>query len=125
MNTFIKLGVIISCSTMTACTTTSSLGHFTAASTHNVRNLDYDIANHTKVRTEGEACIKTFLGLINLGEDENRQEIALNNAIRSGQGNGTDGDLLVNVLITETYTSLPGYRSNCIVVAGDLVRLQK
>ncbi len=124
LNKVLKISIAASCLMMTACSTTSSLGHFTAASTHNVRNLDYNVSNNTSVRTEGEACSRAFLGFP-FGDDENRQQIAMDNAIRSGQDSGTDGDMLVNVLITENDFGFLGYRSNCILIKGDLVRLEK
>jgi len=120
----LPLALASSCLMLVSCTTTNSLGHFTAASTHNVRNLDYNVANKTSVQTQGESCIKSFLG-IPFGDLENRQQIAMDNAIRSGQASGIDGDMLVNVLITENDFGFLGYRSNCTSVKGDLVRIEK
>ncbi|MDQ6984290.1 MAG: hypothetical protein Q9M44_06210 [Ghiorsea sp.] len=120
----LQMTIGASCLMLVGCSSTASLGHFTAASTHNVRNLDYNVANNTSVRTEGESCSKSFIG-IPFGVSENRQQIALDSAIRSGQDSGTDGDMLVNVLITETDFGFLGYRSNCITIKGDLVRLEK
>ena len=108
---------------ISGCTSKVGLGHFTAASTHNVRNLNYDAQDNTKILTSGEACIRTIL-FFKFGAKENRQEIAMNNAIRNGQNNKVDGDMLVNVQITEETSTYPFYHSDCIKVEGDLVRLK-
>jgi len=120
----ILLPIIASTLMVTGCTTTKGLGTFTMASTHNVRGVEYDVNNKTKVLTEGESCDKSFFGFV-LGESENKFQIAMNNAIRNGQSNGVDGDLLVNVSIEEEKFAIAGYSSDCVVVKGDLVRVNK
>jgi hypothetical protein len=105
-----------------SCTSTKGLGTFTMASTHNVRGVEYSIDKNTKVFTEGESCDRSFFGL-GLGKSENKLQIAMNDAIRNGQKNGVDGDLLVNVNIKEEKFGILGYSSDCIIIEGDLIRV--
>jgi hypothetical protein len=100
----------------------SRLGQFTAASSFNVRNLDYDLT--TSVRVEGEDCHK-------VGQEPNdsRLQRAMDQAIRNGQAKGVSGDLLVNVRIDQVKKNKPGFIGipqayDCLVVAGDLVSLR-
>ena len=114
---------------LTGCSTTTPLGNFTMASTHNVRGIDYDKGDNTKTYTTGTSCDRSFLGL-SLGKSENKFQKAMDDAIRSGQKSGffkdgVDGDLLVNVTITEERVGFLGYSSDCTVVTGDLVRVKK
>jgi hypothetical protein len=98
------------------------LGNFTAASTHNVRNLQYSLANKTKVHVQGDTCIHSVL-FIPFGHSGNRIEYATDDAIRDGQSRGLDGDLLVNVRMTQFSWSVLLYSQDCIKVEGDLVSL--
>ena len=103
---------------------TQRLGQFTAASTQNVRNLNYDIDNNTKVKTEGESCIKTFI-IIPIGNHDDRIQRAMDDAIKNGQTKGLDGDLLVNARIDWTTWAIPLiYGENCVTVKGVLVKLK-
>ncbi len=99
------------------------LGHFTAASSFNVSNLEYDSSSSSSVI--GEDCHK-----INESPNDSRLQRAMDNAIRSGQEKGIAGDLLVNVRIDQVVKRKPGFlmlptKHNCIVVKGDLVTLRK
>ena len=99
------------------------LGHFTAASSFNVSNLDYDLTSGQKV--EGEDCHR-----IDESPNDSRLQRAMDNAIRAGQEEGLSGDLLVNVRIDQKVKRKPGFlglptKHNCIIVKGDLVSLKK
>lgn len=100
------------------------LGQFTAASSQNVRNLDYDLSTTTKVKAEGESCIKTYV-IIPVGNQDDRIQRAMDNAIENGHKKGLDGDLLVNVRIDWDSWVIPFiYGENCVTVKGDLVKLK-
>jgi hypothetical protein len=101
----------------------SRLGHFTALSTQNVRNLDYRISDHTKVRVKGDSCIHTVF-FIPIGHKDDRLQRAVDDAIHNGQDDGIDGDLLVNVRMDISAWSLLLYGQNCVKVSGDLVRIE-
>lgn len=105
-----------------ACCSTR-LGHFTAASTHNVRNLRYSISNTTKVRVEGDTCIHEIF-FIPVGHSDDRLQRAMDDAIRTGQDDGIDGDLLVNVRMNHLTWSLILYGQDCVEVEGDLVKIE-
>ncbi len=113
----ICLAVALTC---TCCST--RLGHFTALSTNNVRNLRYGVANHTKARVEGTTCIHTVF-FIPIGHTDDRLQRAADDAIRTGQDDGIDGDLLVNVRMNHYSWSLILYGQDCVEVEGDLVKL--
>jgi hypothetical protein len=107
---------------LTGCT--QRLGQFTAASTQNVRNLNYDIADKTKVRAEGDSCINTVI-IIPIGHNDDRIQRAMDDAIKNGQAKGLDGDLLVNARIDWTHWYIPLlFGQNCVNVQGDLVKLK-
>lgn len=107
----ISLSLLISgCSTR--------LGQFTAASTHNVRNLDY--TTETKRPVKGDSCIHHVL-FIPIGASDDRIQRAMDDAISTGQRRGTDGDLLVNARINHEAWSIGIYGQDCIEVTGDLV----
>ena len=98
------------------------LGHFTAASSFNVSNLNYDLTSGSQV--EGEDCHK-----IDESPNDSRLQRAMDNAIRSGQEAGLSGDLLVNVRVDQKVKRKPGFlgiptKHNCIIVKGDLVGLK-
>jgi len=101
----LSLGMMISFS---GCAT--SLGQFTVASSHNVRNLNY--TTEEKVKTSGSACARNILGLPISQQDDLLQR-AVDDAIRNGQssifGKEVDGDLLVNVRITYEPTTFMIY----------------
>jgi hypothetical protein len=102
-----------------------SLGQFTVASSHNVRNLDYTTEN--KVRVSDSACARNLFGIIPLSQQDDLLQRATDNAIRDGQssffGKEVDGDMLVNVRITADTTTLIIYNDTCYNVEGDLVKL--
>ena len=103
---------------------TQRFGQFTAASSQNVRNLDYDLETNTKVKAEGESCIKTFI-IIPVGNKDDRIQRAMDDAIENGHQNGLDGDLLVNVRIDWSSWVIPLlYGEDCVTVKGDLVKLK-
>lgn len=103
---------------------TQRLGQFTAVSTQNVRNLNYDIADNTKVKAEGDSCIRTFF-IIPVGHDDDRIQRAIDDAIKNGQAKGLDGDLLVNARIDMSAWMIPFiYAQNCINAKGDLVKIK-
>ena len=103
------------------------LGHFTAASTFNVRGFAYD--QRSAVKVSGEDCVR--MGAIS---NDSRIQRAMDNAIRTGQLQNPDADLLVNVRIDQTYPvryvrdiifpiNIPT-SFDCIEVSGDLVKLK-
>lgn len=103
---------------------TQRLGQFTAASSQNVRNLDYDLSANTKVKAEGESCIKTYI-IIPVGDHDDRIQRAMDDAIENGHKKGLDGDLLVNVRIDWNTWAVPLiYGENCVTIKGDLVKLK-
>lgn len=106
------------------CSANYRMGQFTAASSNNVRNLNYEIATKTKVRTEGQTCIQNVMGF-SWGDRDDRIQRAMDAAIQKGQDNAIDGDLLVNVRIEQEITSYVFYGTDCMKVAGDLVQLTK
>jgi len=71
------------------------LGQFTAASTHNVRGLDYSTEQGTLTKTEGETCLHTVI-IFPVGKHDDRIQRAMDNAISNGRSSGIDGDLLNN-----------------------------
>lgn len=113
------------CSTLVGCaaqTPEYRLGQFTAASSFNVRNLDYDSSSGTRV--EGEDCHQ-----VGQQPNDSRLQRAMDQAIQNGQDEGITGDLLVNVRIDQVQKNKPGSffglptPHNCIVVDGELVTL--
>lgn len=106
------------------CSSTRRLGQFTAASSHNVRNLNYSIEDGTKVLVKGSSCYSTVFGF-SFGEFDDRIQRAMDAAIANGQKKGLDGDLLVNVRIAETKRNLIFFGKNCMVVQGNLVKVDK
>jgi hypothetical protein len=99
------------------------LGQFTAASTQNIRNLHYSVADNTVTKTEGEACARNILG-IPINQQDDLLQRAMDNAIENGRKKGIDGDLLVNVRIKRTHTTLILYNDTCYIVTGDLVKIE-
>ncbi len=101
------------------------LGQFTMASSSNVRNLNYTIADKTKTETIGEDCHR-----IGLKGNDARLQRAMDDAIKKGQRDGIDGDILVNVRIDqESIMRNTGFLGspeeyNCMVVRGDLVKIK-
>lgn len=99
------------------------LGQFTAASSYNVRNLEYDSSSATRV--VGEDCHK-----VGVQPNDSRLQRAMDDAIKRGQDKGVTGDLLVNVRIDQVQKNKPGFLGlptphNCIEVEGELVTLRK
>ena len=113
---------ILGVTLLSGCST--KLGNFTAASTQNVRNLDYSIENKTKQNVKGESCIHQVL-FVPVGHSDDRIQRAMDSAISVGQNKGLDGDLLVNVRINHRVWSVGLYGQDCIEVEGDLVALDK
>ncbi|WP_372972626.1 hypothetical protein [Marinobacter sp.] len=99
------------------------LGQFTAASSFNVRNLDYDSTSATRV--QGEDCHQ-----VGQPPNDSRLQRAMDDAIQNGQDQGVTGDLLVNVRIDQVQKNKPGSffglpaAHNCIEVEGELVTLR-
>ncbi|OOE33496.1 hypothetical protein BZG05_10715 [Salinivibrio kushneri] len=113
--------------------TDERLGQFTAASSFNVRNLEYQKSNKTSSFTKGKSCFQVNLYSLAYvsGPKDNLLQRAMDDAIRNGQDQGIDGDLLVNARIerkTEYETSGKIFsvkkRFECVVVEGDLVKIQ-
>ena len=101
------------------------LGQFTAASTQNVRNLNYNLVDNTKVKTEGDSCISTVI-IFPIGNQDDRIQRAMDDAIKNGHTKGLDGDLLVNARIDLTAWYIPLlFGQNCVTVEGDLVKITK
>ncbi len=113
--TLIAAFVLAGCSTR--------LGQFTAASSQNVRNLDYSVTEKSKQHVKGDSCIHTVI-LLPFGPSDDRLQRAMDDAIARGQKNGLDGDLLVNVRIDHSAWSLLAYGQDCVSVEGDLVALK-
>lgn len=101
------------------------LGQFTAASSMNVRNLDYSLAEKTTARTTGDSCIHIVFFFIPIGDFNDRIQRAMDNAIQNGRSRGLDGDLLVNTRIDHSAWTTGIYGQNCITVEGDLVTINK
>lgn len=112
-----SLLMVVGCSTR--------LGQFTAASTMNVRNLDYSLADQTTAKTSGDSCIHIVLFFIPIGDFNDRIQRAMDDAIQNGRDRGLDGDLLVNTRIDNTAWTAGIYGQNCITVEGDLVTIDK
>ncbi|EKQ5902655.1 hypothetical protein ACEWBT_24240 [Vibrio parahaemolyticus] len=113
--------------------TDERLGQFTAASSFNVRNLDYEESNNTSSYTKGKSCYQVNLNTLAYisGPKDNLLQRAMDDAIRNGQNQGIDGDLLVNARIerkTEYQESGEIFvlkkRFECVVVQGDLVKIE-
>jgi len=114
------------CSLLVGCaaqTPEYRLGQFTAASSFNVRNLDYDSTTATRVM--GEDCHQ-----VGQQPNDSRLQRAMDQAIQNGQDQGITGDLLVNVRIDQVQKNKPGNffgiptAHNCIEVEGELVKLR-
>lgn len=112
--------------------TDERLGQFTAASSFNVRNLEYQKSNNTSSYTKGKSCYEVDLYTLAYisGPKDNFLQRAMDDAIRNGQAQGIDGDLLVNARIerkTEYEESGEIFiwkkRFECVVVEGDLVKI--
>ena len=107
-------------------------GQFTAASTFDIRNLDYEKSKNTATFVEGKACYKVNPQTLayESGPKDNLMQRAMDEAIRAGQSNGIDGDLLVNARIERKTEHRQGEnvflkdRFECIFVSGDLVRIK-
>ncbi|MCP5326036.1 MAG: hypothetical protein H7A09_06885 [Oceanospirillaceae bacterium] len=112
----LSLVVLAGCSTR--------LGQFTAASSMNVRNLEYSLPNNTAAHTEGDSCIHTVF-VFPIGNKDDRIQRALDNAIQNGRQKGIDGDLLVNARIDHSAWWAFLYGQDCVSVEGDLVKLNK
>ncbi|WP_404414541.1 hypothetical protein [Marinospirillum sp.] len=107
---------------VTGCTSTQRMGDFTAASSQNVRNLDYSVAEGSSTRVKGETCV-TYVWIFKLGPSDAQIQRAMDDAISNGRDSGLDGDLLVNVRIENEIRNLPLYNKQCVVVSGDLVSI--
>lgn len=118
---FFFISAIIALIILPGCS--SRLGHFTAASTQNVRNLNYSVENATKQHVEGYTCVRSVF-FIPFGHKDDRLQRAMDDAIKNGHDGGVDGDLLVNVRINHSAWSAIVYGQNCISVEGDLVKLE-
>ncbi|EAS40428.1 hypothetical protein C9J48_00340 [Photobacterium profundum] len=81
--------------------TNERLGQFTAASSYNIRNLEYEKSEGTASHVEGKVCYKVNLYTLAYmeGPKDNLLQRAMDNAIRNGQDNGLEGDLLASLLI--------------------------
>ncbi|MEP1449064.1 MAG: hypothetical protein ABJK37_23375 [Paraglaciecola sp.] len=114
--------------------TNERLGQFTAASSFNVRNLEYEKGTNTVSYTKGKACYQVNLHTLVYisGPKDNLMQRAMDEAIRNGQKTGIDGDLLVNTRIERIteYKEKGDFfkikeRYECLVVEGDLVKIKK
>lgn len=114
--------------------TDERLGQFTAASSFNVRNLNYEKSDNTASFTKGKSCYEVNLVSLTYisGPKDNLLQRAMDEAIRNGQTAGIDGDLLVNARIerkTEYKETgkifVTKQRYECVVVEGDLVKIKK
>lgn len=106
------------------CSTSHRMGDFTAASSQNVRNLEYSVSENSMSRVKGESC-RNQIFIFGYGPVDARVQRAMDAAIENGRESGIDGDMLVNVRIEVNNTAYPFYHSNCVVVTGDLVTVNK
>lgn len=106
------------------CSHYTPLGEFTVVSTHNVRNLDYEISSEKGVKTTGKSSVTYFFNL-RLTSSKDLLQKAMDEAIEKGRKNGVDGDLLVNVRIEHKTTSFFGVQKFIYKVTGDLVKVSK
>jgi hypothetical protein len=120
MKTIKVLAVLTAVLLISACST--RMGQFTAASSMNVRNLDYSIENNSVANTEGDSCIHHVF-VLPIGNRDDRIQRAMDDAIQNGRQRGIDGDLLVNVRINHSAWSVLFYGRDCISVEGDLVSI--
>ncbi len=113
--------------------TDERLGQFTAASSFNVRNLEYKKSNNTASHTRGKSCYQVNIATLAYisGPKDDLLQRAMDDAIRNGQAQGIDGDLLVNARIERKteYKEKGEFfvvkeRFECVVVEGDLVKLE-
>lgn len=116
------ISVIAALLVLAGCSTNARLGQFTAASSMNIRNLDYSIENQTEAHVKGESCFKTIT-FFTLGNTDDRLQRAMDDAIQKGRKDITSGDLLVNVRISMSSFNAPFYHKNCYEVEGDLVSI--
>ena len=100
------------------------LGQFTAASSQNVRNLDYSSDKNSKKKVIGKSCATRVL-FFPIGPQDDLIQRAMDSAISNGQAAGLDGDLLVNVRMDLKPWTAVIAGQNCVVVEGDLVTLSK
>lgn len=108
------------------------LGQFTAASSFDIRNLNYEKSKNTATFVEGKTCYKVNAQTLiyESGPQDNLIQRAMDEAIRAGQKEGLDGDLLVNARIERKTEHREGAnifikdRFECIFVSGDLVRIK-
>ena len=114
--------------------TDERLGQFTAASSFNVRNLQYEKEANTVSYTTGKACYQVNpLTLVYIsGPKDNMLQRAMDDAIRNGQEKGVGGDLLVNARIERKteHKEVGDFfktqeRYECVVVGGDLVKIKR
>lgn len=118
------LAVLVLLAVLAGCSSSARMGQFTAASSMNVRNMNYSIENQTEAHVKGESCFKTIT-FFTLGNTDDRLQRAMDDAIQKGREKVPSGDLLVNVRISMSAFSVPFYHKNCYEVEGDLVSLDK
>ena len=108
------------------------LGQFTAASSFDIRNLNYEKSQKTATFVEGKTCYKVNPHTLQYeeGPKDNLIQRAMDEAIRNGQKAGIDGDLLVNARIERKTEHRAGAniflkdRFECVFVSGDLVKIK-
>jgi hypothetical protein len=120
MNIIKSIMLLAALTTLAGCST--RLGQFTAASSMNVRNLDYSIQDSSLAKTEGDSCIHHVL-FFPIGSIDDRIQRAMDDAIQNGRAKGLDGDLLVNVRINHRAWWALLYGQDCIEIEGDLVSI--
>lgn len=102
-----------------------SLGQFTVASTHQVRNMNYTTEN--KVEVYGSACARNIFGL-DINQQDDLLQRAVDDAIKDGQssifGKEVDGDMLVNIRLYADSTTLLIYNDHCYSVDAYLVKME-
>ena len=102
-----------------------SLGQFTVASTHQVRNMNYTTEN--KVEVSGSACARNILGLP-INQQDDLLQRAVDNAIQDGQssifGKEVDGDMLVNIRLYSDTTTFLIYNDSCYLLEAYLVKME-
>ena len=139
MKNLVKILSVSVVATMTGCVilppdTQERLGQFTAVSSFNVRNLEYEKDNNTVYYTTGKSCYQVNIASLSYisGPKDDLLQRAMDDAIRAGQKSGIDGDLLVNARI-ERKTEYKEYRAGffpvkrryeCVFVEGDLVKIK-
>lgn len=100
----------------TGCTT--SVGHFSVASTSNIPMKNVEKGNYVT----GKDCIVLFLS-IPLGNTQNRYSLATAKALEESHKKGGPSDALINVDISESLHGFLIWR-HCVIVKGQPISVK-